>query len=354
MSTAPKTGPWNKPHMENDPRVTPWTDEEYSETLSPPQRKKGRSLRDWAVLALAFLLVFYVVMFLVGGLALQNTDGTASSSGGRFSFFSGGEVAVIPIHGEISSNTSNDSTGYPDVIAALDDADNDPSISVILLDIGSGGGSVVASKQIVSKIRETNKPVVSWIGEIGASGAYYIAASSDYAMSDSDSITGSIGVISMQPNFAELMQKIGVSVEMVKTGALKDIGSPYNEFTQEEKDVLQSIVNEAFESFKYDVQTFRGDKLNPAKFSKVLDGRILSGRQALEIGLIDETGTREQAIAKAAVLGKIDGKPSLTYYLQQKPTLWDLLFSAGASFGKGIESEVNPLASNESTKIEAK
>ncbi len=353
MSTAPKTGPWNKPHVENDPRVTPWTDEEYSETLPPTARKKGRSLRDWAVLALAFLLVFYVVMFLVGGFALSSN--ASSEGGGRFSFFSGAGVAIIPIHGEISGGTSSDSVGYPDVVAALDDAENDPAIRVIFLDISSGGGSVVASKQIVSKVREVNKPVVSWIGEVGASGAYYIAASSDYILADSDSITGSIGVISMQPNVEELMQKIGVKMNVIKTGELKDIGSPFSEMSDKEKEVLQAIVQQAFESFKNDVQSFRGDKLNLTKFSEILDGRILSGKQAMEMGLIDETGTREQAIAKAAAIGEIDGKPTRHYYLERKGTLWDLLFSAGASFGKGIASEVSPFASaNESAKIEAK
>lgn len=158
----------------------------------------------------------------------------------------------------------------------------------------------------------------------------------------------------MQPNISELMQKVGVSMNTVKTGDLKDIGSPFNEFTDAEKEVLQTIVSEAFEGFKNDVQTFRGDKLNASKFSNVLDGRILSGRQALDVGLIDETGTREQAIAKAAVLGDISGEPVLQYYLQRKPTLLDILFNAGAAFGKGISSEVNPLATNANSRIEAK
>lgn len=357
MSTNPKqAGPWSKPRAENDPRITPWSDEEYSETV-PPQapRKRGRTLRDWAVLALAFLLIFYVIMFLVGGLVLSNTSNTTTtSSGGRFSFLSGGEIAVIPIHGEISSATSKDSVGYADVIAALDDADSDPAIRVIFLDISSGGGGVVPSKQIVSKIRDVKKPVVSWIGEMGASGAYYIASSSDYILADGDSITGSIGVISMLPSLDELMQKVGVKMNTIKTGELKDVGSPFNEFTDEERAIFQTIVDEAFDSFKNDVQSFRGEKLNAVKFPEVLDGRILSGRQALSVGLIDELGTREQAIAKAAALGEIEGEPVRVYYLQHTPTLMDLLFSAGASFGSGIKSEINPLAGNETAKIEAK
>lgn len=358
MPAPAKPAPWSKqpiPEMV-DPKITPWTEEEYAETLHQPPRKRGRTLRDWLVMGLAFLLVFYVVMFLVGSLmgVSPTSGGTRSSGGGGFSFFQGGEVAIIPIQGEISTHSSNDTVGYQDVIQALDDAENDPTISVILLDIDSGGGSVVSSKQMVSKIRDVNKPIMSWIGEVGASGAYYIASSSHYVMADADSITGSIGVISMQPNIEELMQKVGVKMNTIKTGELKDIGSPYNEMSDEEKEVLQGIVNQAFDSFKNDVQTFRGEKLNQEKFAEILDGRILSGRQALDIGLIDETGTREQAIMKAAALGEIEGKPSLKYYMERKATIWDVLFNAGASFGKGISSGITPIQENTSARIEAK
>jgi protease-4 len=353
MSASPKSGPWTKSPSESDPRITPWSDEEYAETVNQPPRKRGRTLRDWMVIGLAFLLVFYVTLFLIT--AFTPDAGAPSSTGSGFSFLSGGEVAVIPIQGEISSSTSNDSIGYRDVVQALDDAENDPSIRVILLDIDSGGGSVVSSKQIVSKLRDVNKPVVSWIGEVGASGAYYIASASDYVMADADSITGSIGVISMQPNVEELMQKLGVKMNTVKTGELKDMGSPFNEMSEKDREVLQSIVSEAFESFKSDVQSFRGEKLNSEKFSEVLDGRILSGRQALSIGLIDETGTWEDAQRKTSeIMGLPGSMPPLRYYLEKKPTLWDVFFSAGASFGKGISSEINPLAESDSAKIEAK
>lgn len=336
MSEGPKTTSWNKTHVENDPRVTPWREEELDQPV--PKRNRGRSMRDWLVLGLAILLVIYIIGFLVVGVS----QGSGNTPRG-FSF-GGGDIALIPIHGEISSQTSSSTIGYADVIAALEEADNDPSVSVIFLDIDSGGGSVVSSKQIVSKVREMEKPVVSWIGEVGASGAYYIASASDYVIADEDSITGSIGVISIQPNFTELLQKIGVQIETIKTGELKDIGSPFNAFTDQEKAVLQAIVEEAFESFTKDVRAFRGEKLNPVGFLEVLDGRILSGRQAKVIGLIDETGTREFAFLKAAELGKITGAPSIRTFFEREITLRELLFGAGASFGEGIVSSVNQKA----------
>ncbi len=347
-STGAKPANWNKA-VESDPRVTPWSEEDHDQPI--PKRPRGRSVRDWLVLGLAFLLVFYVVAFLVA--SFTTTSSTTGESRGNFFSLSGGDIALIPIHGEISSLTSSSSIGYQDVINALEAADNDSSISVIFLDIDSPGGSVVASKQIVSKIIEVEKPIVSWIGEAGASGGYYIASATDYVMADEDSITGSIGVISIQPNLTELLEKIGVRMETIKTGELKDIGSPYNEFTEEERSVLQTIIEEAFTSFVNDVKTFREGKLNATLFEDVLDGRILSGRQAKAIGLIDETGTRAFAIKKAAELGGIKGTPTIQLFFEREVTLRELLFGAGASIGEGIVSSLNQKAES-NTSIEAK
>jgi len=361
MSPTPKSTHPSKPvlatpvHGESDPKITPWNEDDFNDASSTPTpRRRGRSLRDWLVLGAAALLVFYVILFLVGSLAsVSSTSSSTSSSSRSFSLFNAGEIAVIPIQGEISSATSRDTIGYADVILALDDAENDPSISVIFLDIESGGGSVVSSKQIVDKIRDVNKPIVSWIGDVGASGAYYIAASTDYVMADADSITGSIGVISMQPNVEELMQKIGVKMNTIKTGELKDIGSPFSEMSDDEKIVLQGIVQEAFDSFVNDVKQFRGEKLDAEKFNTILDGRIVSGRQAYAIGLIDETLSREKALARAAEAASMSGKPALRYYLQHTPSLWDVLFNAGASFGKGIASSITPASELGGARIQA-
>lgn len=336
---------------ERDPKITPWMDDEVLETTpSPHSRTRGRSMRDWIVLGLAFFLMFYVALFLVGGFSSSSSNSSPSSG---FSFGGASDVAIIPIQGEITSYSSKDTTGFPEIISALEEAEADPAVGVILLDIDSGGGSVVASKQVVAKIRTLEKPVMSWIGDVGASGAYYIASSTDYATADADSITGSIGVISMQPSIEELMQKIGVKMNTVKTGELKDIASPFNEFTDEEKQILQAIVDEAFESFKSDVRSFRGEKINPTLFEEVLDGRILSGRQALNVGLLDATLTREEALVKAGEMMGIEGKPSVRYYLEKELTIWDLLFSAGASFGKGISSSIAPASAAEQSGIRA-
>ncbi len=335
----PQSSGLPKVNPEKDPHITPWQeDEPRSDPL--PVRRPDRGMRDWLVLGLAGLLLFYVILFLVVGPQLP--------SGKSAGFWpSGGGIAVIPLKGEISSSTGSDSIGFQDVVNALEEAENDESVRVIFLDIESGGGSVVSSKQIVAKLREIEKPTVSWIGEVGASGAYYAASATDYVMADADSITGSIGVISVQPNVKDLFEKIGVKVESIKTGNLKDAGSPFDELTPEEKQIFQLLVEQAFEAFKSDLISFRGEKLDRTKFEPVLDGRILSGKQAMEIGLIDELGTREAAIKKAVELGGIQGEPTLIPYLEKPFTLRDFLFSAGVEFGKGLKAAwTSPVSSS--------
>lgn len=321
--------PFAKPDArENDPHVTPWRDEEMDAPVT--RRPRSGGMRTILVWGLAILLGIYVLFFLAVG--FSSPAKTTSN------FFGGGTVGIIPVHGEISSSDSRDSVSYSKIIQALRTAENDSSISAVLLDIDSGGGSVVASRQVVEEVRSMKKPVVAWIGDVGASGAYYIAASSDFVMADPDSITGSIGVISMIPNVKGLLEKLGIEWVNIKTGELKDIGSPFDSLSDEEKAVFQELVDGAFQRFVSDVKTFRGEKLNAAAFDSILDGRIVSGEKAKMIGLIDETGSRHAAILKAGELGGIEGEPSTELIWENDFTLADLLFSSGAQFGAGFKS----------------
>lgn len=249
------------------------------------------------------------------------------------------KVAVIPIKGEITNSGSGfiDYLTAEEIVERMEKAGNDPTIGAILFDIDCPGGSVVATKQIVYKIREIDKPTISYIGEMGTSGAYYVAAATDYIVADADSITGSIGVISIVPNIEELLEKVGIKVKVLKEGKLKSMADPFNEMTAEEEGLLQKILQDAFGGFKSDVLLFRKDKIDEETFNRVADGRILSGRQALEANLIDETGTKEKAISKAAELAGIEGKPSLKYYPKRRLSLLDLLTSAGYSFASGFK-----------------
>ena len=256
----------------------------------------------------------------------------------------GGEIGVIPIKGTIANeqDSFSDTLSAIEVVDKLDEASRDPNVKVIFLDIDSGGGSIVATKQIVAKIRATDKPVVAYIGEVGASGAYYVAAASDYVIADADSITGSIGVIWVALHINELMEDFGIKATVMKKGTYKDMGSIFREMTDDEKVLLQELIDESFEQFRGDVLAFRKDKgLTEMELDAVADGRILSGRQALSINLVDELSSREDAIRKAAEIGGIEGEPYLKIYEKPELTLADIFFSAGQSFGKGMSSSLS-------------
>ena len=291
----------------------------------------------WQVAGL--VVVGIVLIFLVFALFLVFSNGAGLS----------GTVLVIPVKGEISSDAPNFGGAFStdELVEQLKNADDNPSISAIVLDIDSPGGTIVSTKQIVHQIRETKKPVVSYIGEVGASGAYYVAAATDYVICDEDSITGSIGVISLLPDLNGLMEKLGVQITILTEGKNKGIGNPFSKTTPEQKQLLQNLLSEAFSHFKRDVKTFRGEKLNTTRFEQIADGRILSGTQALDAGLIDELGPKQAAIIKAAKLAGIRGTPAIEKASKPRFSILDLLTQAGYSFGSGFkQSLATPISRN--------
>jgi protease-4 len=250
-------------------------------------------------------------------------------------------IAVIPLYGEIFSGRDD----YDGRLSAeeigdlIDKANNDPSIGAILIDIDSPGGEVVATKQIVYKIRESKKPVYSYINSIGASGGYYVASATNHIMADEDSITGSIGVISIFPNFQKLLENIGVKFNVIKEGNYKDIMSPFKDPDDKEKAMIQKILSETYEKFKADVLSFRKGKMNEIDFDKVADGRILSGRQAFSAKLVDELVQKNHSIKRVGELAGLED-PNPVYYGEKKFSFADLLFSSGKAFGSGIISSI--------------
>src|SRR3989344_1210085 len=132
------------------------------------------------------------------------------------------KLAVIPVKGDIVMDSSDfsQSAGALELVAQIDEAENDPSISAIFFDIDSGGGEIVATHQVVEKIRETKKPTISYIGSVGTSGAYYVAAATDYVIADPFSVTGSIGALWMLPNVKKLLDDFGVKMDVVRSGDL--------------------------------------------------------------------------------------------------------------------------------------
>ncbi|MEK6973577.1 MAG: signal peptide peptidase SppA [archaeon] len=273
---------------------------------------------------------------------------------GSITAFFGSNVALVKLEGEIITEGSSyfGTKSAFDVVSEIEQADEDSSIAAILLEINSPGGSVVGSKQIADALKSAKKPVVSWISDTGASGAYLAAASTDYIVADSASLTGSIGVISILPNYSGLMEKIGLKFEVLKKGDYKDIGNPFREMTDAEKKLFYDSLEEIFSEFKDSVKEYRKGKLDLKEFNKIADGRFITGKQALDLGLIDSLGTRKEAINKAAELAGVKGKPNVMDFSGSSFEFGNLFSEAGYFLSKGFVSGLQANASIQTVKIQ--
>jgi len=258
------------------------------------------------------LLVFFFAVFLLLGRMMGES--------GRFAF--GDKVAIIEIKGVIAQSS--------DVIEELLQYREDDGVKAIVLRIDSPGGGVGPSQEIYEEILKVRKEkkVVTSMGSVSASGGYYIACASDVIVANPGTITGSIGVLMQFSSFEELFKKIGIKGVTLKAGAYKDAGSPFREMTPEEKRLMQLVLDNVHNQFIQAVA--KGRNLDPAKVTEVADGRIFTGEQAKEYGLVDKMGNLQDAIEEAARLGNISGKPNIIYP-RRKRSLLDLLLREMAS-----------------------
>lgn len=270
----------------------------------------------FAVLGLFVMVIAFAIAAILSGLSVPELTG-------------GGDVAVIPIHGTITMNACPGSlfsieqcARVENVKQQLKEADESPAVKAILLDIDSGGGNVVASREMMRAVRDTEKPVVAWIGEVGASGAYYVASGADDIVADENSLTGSIGVVMFIQHYYELFDEIGINVTVLKSGDSKDIGSPFRPITKEEEEKLQDIIEKVYTSFVNDVAANRG--LDPGYVRNVSQGDIFLGVDAKDIGLVDELGGFDYALELAADRGEI-GENYGVKKPERKVTWLDLL-----------------------------
>ncbi len=266
--------------------------------------------------------------FSLGGAYLLTRDGISI----------GDSIAVINVHGIISS--SQDSGLFETVGASperireqIERAESDPSVKAIVFDINSPGGTIVASEAIAEAIKNAEKPTVAWLGEIAASGGYYVASATDYIVSDKGSMTGSIGVIFVFPQYDSLLDKIGVTMRVFKAGKYKDLGSPYRNMTEEEKEIVNEWVQSAYSDF---IETIAENRnLSSEYVGSISEGKLYTGRQAVELGLADQIGTRQDAINTAGHLGGIEGRPGVITY-REKGFLRDFVGVASSRFGYGF------------------
>jgi len=258
----------------------------------------------------------------------------ASIAGNSSSLPLGHKVGVIQVIGPI---VSSGKTVTEIVSFAKDD-----SIEAVVLRIDSPGGGVGPSQEIYTEVKRLveKKPVVVSMGAVAASGGYYIAAPADKIVANPGTITGSIGVIMAFTNYQELLDKIGLKNSVVKSGDRKDIGSPIRPMTDEDKAILQGLVDDVHRQFVDAIA--QGRQLELDDVLTLADGRIYSGNQAKKIGLVDQLGNFRDAVSLAASMAEIQGEPRLIYPPEEKPGLFEYFMQeAIGQFRRGLHEETS-------------
>ena len=251
------------------------------------------------------------LLFVVSTLSLS----IAGSSPAAGISGAGDAVAIVRVEGPIVSGDESDfGTGAVSgvIMSDLRAAAANPSVKAIILRVDSPGGTVTGSAQIYEVVAAIEKPVIVSMVSVAASGGYYVSAPADHIIARPDTVTGSIGVILTLYNAEELLDEIGVDVTMITSGPNKALGTPWDELSPEQREILEEFVEESYEDFVQVVADGRGMSLETVR--ELADGRIYTGRQALAVGLVDELGNLQQAIDKAAELGGISGEPRIVEY----------------------------------------
>jgi protease IV len=235
------------------------------------------------------------------------------------SFSFGNRIAVVSIRGVITDSRA--------VVDQLKKYRKDSRVKAIILRIESPGGGTAASQEIYREVQRTvpRKKVVASMGNVAASGGYYVALGADKIVANPATLTGSIGVIMELSNIKELLNKIGVSREAVKSGPYKDIGSPVREMKPEERQLLEGVIKNVHEQFIKVVM--KGRRLTREQVEKIADGRVFTGEQARDLGLVDELGSFEDAVELTKKLVGLTGEVKLIYPEKKRLSIWDFIFS---------------------------
>jgi len=240
----------------------------------------------------------------------------------------GSKVAVIDLTGIIMSST--------DIVRQLKKYEDDGAVKAIVLRIDSPGGAVAPSQEIYDQVLEVRKKkkIVASMGSVAASGGYYVACAADSIVANPGSLTGSIGVIFEFPVLADLFKKIGIKTEVVKSGELKDVGSYSRPMTENERQMLQSVINDTYEQFVEAVSKNR--RMEKSEVLALADGSVFTGRQAKEKGLVDRLGNLQDALRLAGKMGGIQGEPrTVKEKKYRRRSIFDLV--EDGIFGKKIE-----------------
>ncbi len=288
-------------------------------------KKNGRPI------LLVLVIIFGIGLFLgVTGILVLKLFGPSSN------LFLTEKIGVVTVEGTITSSDK--------ITAQLVKFTRDRSIKAIIVRVNSPGGLVGPSQEIYREIQKTvpYKKVVVSMGAVAASGGYYLSAAADKIVSNPGTITGSIGVLMEFLRLEELMDKIGVDLEIVKTGEFKAMGSPDRKLTEREREVIHEIIFDLQKQFVEAIAAGRGLPLE--KVRQIADGRVFSGAQAKELGLVDMLGNFQDAVQLTKELAGIRGDVLLVYPEKGSLALLERLMDSGANslerFMEGFKSRI--------------
>lgn len=302
-----------------------------------------KKVKSWRYIILILILIFIIGLIV-------------SALFPNFNKINENQILIIPISGEISNSNSNtllssNTVSSESIIQSIEKAKETDNIKAVIFEINSPGGTVVASKEIAEAVKKLNKPKVALIRDVGASGAYWIASSTDKIVADELSITGSIGVISSYLQFSDLFDKYGIKYERLVSGQYKDAGTPYKNLSEEERAIIQDKLNKIDQLFLNEVKKNR----NLTNTKRIETGEFFLGMEAKQLGLVDYLGNKDKAIEVAKQLSNI--KEAKLVEFKEKKSIFDVLNKLNANafyyLGQGIGSKLYFTENNKNLQINA-
>ncbi len=278
----------------------------------------------WGIFAVIFIFFVFVILVVISFFNDSDTEDINSGSGGT--------IAIVELKEPIYESES--------IVRQFKKYRENSSVKAIVFRIESPGGGVSASQEIYQEVRKTRKsgkPIVVSMGSVAASGGYYVAIGADKIVANPGSVTGSIGVISQFMHYDDLLGKIGISSSTIKSGKLKDSGSPFRKMNEDDKKYFQGMIDDIYDQFVSSVAAER--KLDPKVVRQLADGRVYTGRKAYELKLIDTLGTYEDAISIAADMAHLSGTPRLIKE-KKRERLADMIFGQVKNEIKGMTQEL--------------
>jgi protease-4 len=267
-----------------------------------------------ALIIIGFACIVFALAF--SNLGHHNQASIDQLSGGK------DKIAVVYIDGKMVADSGGDSITdgvacSSDIVKNLRKATDDKDVKAIVLRVNTPGGTPVAAEEIISQINKTRatKPVVVSMGDMATSAGYFVSSNADRIVANPDTFTGSIGVIWVFKNKSKYYGDEGVNIYVAKSGNFKDLGSDWRGLSNDEKDYVQKIINESYTRFVTSVA--KGRNLSVDYVRSIADGRVYTGSDAKDMGLVDELGGLYDAINIAANLAGLKGKPEIVYMTDQ-------------------------------------